>query len=114
MTPAEELAAAAKTLRPSSPAVAAHTEWVKIRPEAADALVKWLDSWTGIDLNEHAAMAEDVHHALAVARALNGSRPPRTDGPCPNCSHSPHHAPGQCQGGSVSTITGCRCPGSRP
>lgn len=36
------------------------------------------------------------------------------DGPCPVCSHSPHHAPGQCQGGSVSTITGCRCAGGQP
>jgi len=41
-TPADEIEAAAATLRPSSPAVAEHTTWVKIRPEAADAIAKLL------------------------------------------------------------------------
>ncbi|MGW0495070.1 hypothetical protein ACWD0Z_06405 [Streptomyces sp. NPDC003007] len=72
MTPAEELRAAAAKLRPSSPAVAAHTVTVRITPAAAEALAAWLDSWGVIDLREHATMQEDARHALAIARAING------------------------------------------
>lgn len=38
-------------------------------------LADWLESWTGIELREDAAMPEDARHALAVARALLGSQP---------------------------------------
>ncbi|MFF3324931.1 hypothetical protein [Streptomyces sp. NPDC002889] len=66
-TPADELSAAAEKLRPSSPAVAAHTEWVKIRPAAAEALAELLD-----DLADGDDEGEINPWALAVARALNG------------------------------------------
>ncbi|MFD5294742.1 hypothetical protein ACFWJU_05995 [Streptomyces mutabilis] len=35
----------------------------------------WLASWEGIDLCEDAALPEDARHALAVARAINGTAP---------------------------------------
>ncbi len=73
-TPAEEIRAAAAKLRPSSPAVAAHTSAVRITPAVAEALAKWLDSWGVIDLREHAAMQEDARHALVIARAINGEQ----------------------------------------
>jgi hypothetical protein len=38
MTPADELRAAAAKLRPSSPAVAAHTVAVRLHPDVAEAL----------------------------------------------------------------------------
>lgn len=41
-------------------------------PTVGAALADWLDSWTSIDFNERAAMPEDLRHALAVARAING------------------------------------------
>lgn len=44
-------------------------------PTVGLALADWLDSWVGIDFSEHAAMAGDLAHALAVARAINGSQP---------------------------------------
>jgi hypothetical protein len=45
-----------------------------MHPGVGLALVKWLESWVGIDFNEHAAMAGDLAHALAVARQINGSQ----------------------------------------
>lgn len=46
-----------------------------MHPGVGEALAKWLDSWTGTELNEAAALPEDAQHALAVARAINGSQP---------------------------------------
>ncbi|MFC7983840.1 hypothetical protein [Streptomyces sp. NPDC057336] len=46
-----------------------------MHPGVGTALAKWLESWVGIDFNEHAAMAGDLAHALAVARQINGSAP---------------------------------------
>lgn len=68
-TPADELRAAAQKLRPSSPAVAAHTEWVKIRPAAAEALADWLDEELAqLENDDFPAIHE---RSLAVARAIN-------------------------------------------
>ncbi len=35
-------------------------------------LADWLDSWAVINISEHAAMQEDLRHALKIARAING------------------------------------------
>jgi hypothetical protein len=75
VTPAEELRAAADTLRAATftgamtatPAVAALLR-------ARGPLAAWLDSWGLVDLREHAAMQEDARHALAIARAINGEQ----------------------------------------
>ncbi|MDX2528015.1 MULTISPECIES: hypothetical protein [Streptomyces] len=78
MTPAEELRTAAAKLRPSSPAVAEHTAWVKIKPEVAEALTEWLEAqertWS-IGHTDHAFCPTQQcsqQAALAVARAING------------------------------------------
>ncbi|MPY47095.1 hypothetical protein [Streptomyces acidicola] len=42
-----------------------------VHPGVGKALADWLDSWTGIELREDAALPEDARHALAVARAIN-------------------------------------------
>lgn len=65
-TPAEDLRAAAQILRPSSPAVAAHTVAVRIPVHAADALADWLEAAA-----EEAETIGTDPHALAVARAIN-------------------------------------------
>jgi len=44
-----------------------------MHPGVGSALADWLDSWTGVDLREDAALPEDAQHALAVARAINGT-----------------------------------------
>jgi hypothetical protein len=36
-------------------------------------LASWLESWDGIDIREDGSTPDDYRHALAVARALNGS-----------------------------------------
>ncbi|NEB92413.1 hypothetical protein [Streptomyces bauhiniae] len=41
-----------------------------MHPGVGNALAKWLDSWTGLEIREDAAMPEDARHALAVARAF--------------------------------------------
>lgn len=41
-------------------------------PAVGLALAAWLESWTGIELNEHGPMPEDAQHALAVARQILG------------------------------------------
>lgn len=97
MTPAGELRAAAARLRPSSPAVAAHTAAVRITPAVAEALADWLDEtaeghdaaviaarevW-GDEADEDAREWLTTGHgsvrpqALAVARAIlnAGGRP---------------------------------------
>ncbi|MFJ9657592.1 hypothetical protein ACIRPR_06440 [Streptomyces griseoflavus] len=92
ITPADELRAAAAKLRPSSPAVAAHTVAVRVPPAAADALAAWLDETA----NNHDAAVTAARqvwgddaaadalewlttgpgrvppHAVALARAVNG------------------------------------------
>lgn len=53
------------------------SDYVAVLPPAAGlALAKWLESWTGIDLYEAGSLPEDLRHALAVARAINGSEQP--------------------------------------
>jgi hypothetical protein len=44
-----------------------------MHPGVGAALADWLDSWTGIDLYEAGSLPEDARHALAVARAINGT-----------------------------------------
>jgi hypothetical protein len=46
-----------------------------VHPGLGAALADWLDSWTGIEVREDAAMPEDLRHALAVARLINASQP---------------------------------------
>jgi hypothetical protein len=38
-------------------------------------LANWLDSWDNADIDEHAAMPDDLRHALLIARTLNGGQP---------------------------------------
>lgn len=83
MTPADELRTAATKLRPSSPAVAAHTEWVKIRPAVADALAILLEGvMSDARESDHeqcqswcAPETCSLSAALAVARQINGEQP---------------------------------------
>jgi hypothetical protein len=68
MTPSQELRAAATKLRPSSPAVAAHTVAVRISPAAAEALADLLnDQADGDD--------EGVVNPWALARQILGTTP---------------------------------------
>ena len=46
-----------------------------MHPGVGTALAAWLESWTGIEMYEAHALPEDARHALAVARAINGSAP---------------------------------------
>lgn len=46
-----------------------------LAPAAGLALAAWLESWTGIELREDAALPEDARHAIATARAINGAQP---------------------------------------
>lgn len=66
MTAAEEIAIATQTLlrRGHDEPLTYFVGWRE--------LARWLESWTDIDFNERAAMPEDLRHALAVARAING------------------------------------------
>lgn len=41
-----------------------------LHPGTGRALAKWLESWTGVDFNEHAAMG-DLAYALDLARQIN-------------------------------------------
>ncbi len=43
-----------------------------MHPDLGSALLLWLDSLTGIEFTEHAPMLEELHHALAIARQING------------------------------------------
>jgi hypothetical protein len=42
-------------------------------PVVGRALAQWLDSWSGVEFDEAAPLHEDLHYALTVARAINGS-----------------------------------------
>lgn len=66
MTPAETINEALKTLRSPNTTTAS---LARLRGP----VTKWLDSWTGFDLREDAALPEDAQHALAVARAVLGT-----------------------------------------
>ena len=82
MSPADELRAAAAKLRPSSPAVAAHTVAVRVTPAVADALAELLDTEASVadDMRRQSPefteeqIAGLVHGPLAVARAINGGQ----------------------------------------
>lgn len=53
-----------------------HADYAAVMgPAVGLALAKWLDSWHGTDFDEHAAMPDDLAHALAIARAINRSQP---------------------------------------
>ncbi|MFD4259980.1 hypothetical protein ACFWR9_20765 [Streptomyces sp. NPDC058534] len=91
MNPADEFRNAAAALRPSSPAVAAHTVAVRVPADVVAALANWLDQ-TARYYDAGVQAADDVfrddpagreaflttgpgapsEHALAVARAING------------------------------------------
>lgn len=68
MNPADEITAAIAVLR-SRHSTAADLARLRVP------ITHWLTSWEGIDFNEHAATAGDLAHALAVARAINGTAP---------------------------------------
>lgn len=73
-----ELATAAEKLRPSSPAVAAHTIAVHLHPSVADALADWLGCLAMLDPTEQGGTECGwcgSNHALTVARAINGGGP---------------------------------------
>lgn len=54
---------------------AQHAEYAAVMGPALGLLVaKWLASWDGADFDEHAAMPDDLQHALAIARAINRSQ----------------------------------------
>ncbi|WP_328313123.1 hypothetical protein OG432_24590 [Streptomyces sp. NBC_00442] len=75
-SPVADLTAAAQKLR-STRFVGAMTATPAIAGlvAAREPLANWLDSWTDIEVREDAAMPEDLRHALAVARLINGSQP---------------------------------------
>jgi hypothetical protein len=77
MSAADELAAAVTALRedPAGRETVLPSGAI-ISRVLAEPLARWIDSWTGIDFNERAAMPEDLRHALALARLINtGSQP---------------------------------------
>ncbi|MEU4577478.1 hypothetical protein [Nonomuraea sp. NPDC023979] len=63
MSPEQEIAQAAAKLReqPNRP---------MDRP-----LADWLESWSGVPFTESGPLPDDLQHALAIARAVNGDRP---------------------------------------
>lgn len=78
-SPADELMAAVRQLRPSSPAVAAHTVAVRLHPRVVDAVADLLERQGRIaaEVEQHlgeefqdGALDQTVHDALAVARAV--------------------------------------------
>lgn len=68
----EELRAAAAKLRPSSPAVGAHTVAVKLHPEVVAALADWL-STAAANADALTWPNDFIIRALAVARAIHRS-----------------------------------------
>lgn len=54
----------------------ANADWIAVmHPGVGQLLAKWLNSWDGADIDEHAAMPDDLQHALAIARLINATRP---------------------------------------
>lgn len=87
MNPADELRTAANKLRPSSPAVAAHTVAIRVHPAVSEALKELLDA-TAAWAREYPEMAHDhdrpacedyacdvMGRSIALARAINGGQP---------------------------------------
>lgn len=56
---------------PDGRALAQHI--AAMHPGLARALADWLASWTGIEVAEDGPLAEELRHALAVARQILGS-----------------------------------------
>jgi hypothetical protein len=51
-----------------------NARWIALmNPDVAEPLAAWLESWDGVELREDGPLPEDFKHALAVARALNGT-----------------------------------------
>jgi len=75
-TPADELRAAAAKLRPSSPAIAAHTVAIRLRPDVADALAELLVGETDYLTEGSATHPTHLTRALAVARRINAAARP--------------------------------------
>lgn len=47
--------------------------WIALMsPALAEPLAAWLESWDGVAFNERGPMADDLKHALNVARAILG------------------------------------------
>lgn len=46
-----------------------------MHPGVGLAVVRWLESWAGVEFDEHGPMPEDAQHALAVARQILGEQP---------------------------------------
>jgi len=47
--------------------------WIALmQPALAEPLAAWMESWDGIPFNEHGPMADDLQHALNVARVILG------------------------------------------
>ena len=87
-TPADELRAAATKLRDDRNCDGYTVDcnsrellgMIRILLNSRLALADWLESLNGIDLTEHGAMSEEITHALAVARAINGQTKPSRAG----------------------------------
>ncbi|MGW9397287.1 hypothetical protein [Streptomyces sp. NPDC055642] len=75
-TPADELRQAAARLRPSSPAVAAHTVAIRLRPDVAARLAELLIAETDYLADGSATHPTHLTRALAVARAINAAARP--------------------------------------
>lgn len=87
MLPADELAAAARFLRPSSPTVASHTVAVRLHPAVVEALEELLNA-TAEWAREYPEMAHDhgrpacddyacdvMGRSINLARLINGGQP---------------------------------------
>ncbi|MEU3386313.1 hypothetical protein [Streptomyces albidoflavus] len=63
---------ASTTTDPAHPPVTA--DYIAaMHPGVGNALAAWLESWTGIEVAEDGPLAEELRHALAVARQILGS-----------------------------------------
>lgn len=87
MSPADELAAAARLLHPSSPTVASHTVAIHLHPAVVEALEGLLTA-TAEWAREYPEMAHDhdrpacedyacdvMGRSIALARQINGGQP---------------------------------------
>lgn len=87
-TPADELRAAAAKLRDDRNCDGYTVDcnslellrMIRILLNSRLAIAGWLESFDGIDLTEHGAMSEEITHALAVSRAMNGQTKPARAG----------------------------------
>ena len=87
-TPADELKAAVRKLRPSSPTVATHTVAVRLHPAVVEAVAELLEAAEDM-AHDYPDLARDhdrptcddyacdvMGRAIAVARAINGGEQP--------------------------------------